>query len=248
MNPSYDDIRPVILAGGLGMRLRPRTEYLPKPMLPVDGRPILWYVLNNLKKYNLKVPIVSLDYKAEIIKSFFSLENIEFQVLPERTMIETMLEICEKDNSRAFLGFSSDVLIPPIAIKEILNDYSKINQNCVLFANLPKPGHKKWEFIVKEKRLQQIIIKETNTHFERVILLLKKDDLERVRLFLGQDITEQTIPNNFKPYNSGWILIMKVLIELGINIHARIVDIPVWNINTPNDFYYADSFVRSNLL
>ena len=243
-----NDIRPVILAGGLGTRLRPRTESLPKPMLPVDGRPILWYVLNNLKKFHLKKPIVSLDYKAEIIKSFFAFENIEFRVLPEKTMIETMLEISEDDNSQVFLGFSSDVLVPPLAIKAILEDYFNNNQDCVLFVNLPKPGHKKWEFIVKEDRLEEILIKETNTHFERVILLLKKDSLGQVRSFLGNNINEQTIPDNLKPYNSGWILILKAMLELGIKIYSRIVDIPVWNINTPEDFNGAENFVRNNLM
>lgn len=248
INTNYEkNIRPVILAGGLGTRLRPRTNHLPKPMLPIEGRPILWYVLNNLRFSNLKTPIVSLDYKGEIIMSYFALDNIDFRMLPEMTMIESMLKIADTDDSEAFLGFSADVLMPPSAIKEVLTYYSKTLLDCVLFVKLSHPGHKKWDFDVNEDHLRNIFVKDTLTDFERVILLMKKESLIKVRTYLGENINEKTIPDFFAPFNTGWILLLKVMIELGISIYSQIVDIPVWNINTPSDFDCAGQFVRDHM-
>ena len=55
----------IILAGGLGTRLRPFTDHTPKPLLPVKGKPIVQYAIENLKKYGVKNIILSTGYKAE---------------------------------------------------------------------------------------------------------------------------------------------------------------------------------------
>ena len=55
----------IILAGGLGTRLRPFTDHTPKPLLPVKGKPIIQYAIENLKKYGVKKIILSTGYKAE---------------------------------------------------------------------------------------------------------------------------------------------------------------------------------------
>ena len=61
----------IILCGGLGTRLRPYTKVLPKPLMPINGKPILEIVINNLKKNNFKNIILSIGYKGDLIKSFF---------------------------------------------------------------------------------------------------------------------------------------------------------------------------------
>jgi len=64
-------MKAVILAGGLGTRLRPLTNTTPKPLLPIKGRPIIWHAIMNLKKYNIKDVILSVGYKHEKIKEYF---------------------------------------------------------------------------------------------------------------------------------------------------------------------------------
>lgn len=61
----------VILCGGKGTRLREETEYRPKPMVPIGGRPILWHIMKTYAHYGHKDFILCLGYKGEMIKDYF---------------------------------------------------------------------------------------------------------------------------------------------------------------------------------
>lgn len=61
----------VLMVGGLGSRLRPLTESTPKPMLKVGNKPILETIINNFKQYGFKDIILSVNYKADIVKEYF---------------------------------------------------------------------------------------------------------------------------------------------------------------------------------
>jgi HAD superfamily hydrolase (TIGR01484 family) len=61
----------IILAGGLGTRLRPLTEETPKPLLPLLGKPIIQHIIENLAKYGVKKVILSIGYKSEQVKEHF---------------------------------------------------------------------------------------------------------------------------------------------------------------------------------
>ena len=61
----------VILAGGFGTRLSEYTESIPKPMVHVGGKPILWHIMKRYASYGYKEFVLALGYKAEIVKSYF---------------------------------------------------------------------------------------------------------------------------------------------------------------------------------
>ena len=61
----------VILAGGLGTRLSEYTELIPKPMVSIGGRPILWHTMNTYATFGHKDFYLALGYKAELIKEYF---------------------------------------------------------------------------------------------------------------------------------------------------------------------------------
>jgi glucose-1-phosphate cytidylyltransferase len=61
----------VIFCGGQGMRLREYSEAVPKPMVPVGYRPILWHVMRYYAHYGHKEFILCLGYKADAIKHYF---------------------------------------------------------------------------------------------------------------------------------------------------------------------------------
>ena len=61
----------VILCGGFGTRLREETEYRPKPMVEIGGRPILWHIMKTFAKYGHKEFVLCLGYKSEVIKNYF---------------------------------------------------------------------------------------------------------------------------------------------------------------------------------
>lgn len=61
----------VILCGGKGARLREETEYRPKPMVPIGGRPILWHIMKYYAHFGHREFILCLGYKGEMIKAYF---------------------------------------------------------------------------------------------------------------------------------------------------------------------------------
>src|ERR1035438_7643117 len=61
----------VILCGGQGARLREETEFRPKPMVEVGGKPILWHIMKNYAHYGYKDFILCLGYRGNVIKDYF---------------------------------------------------------------------------------------------------------------------------------------------------------------------------------
>lgn len=61
----------IILAGGLGTRLSEYTETIPKPMVTVGGRPILWHIMKTYSGFGHTDFYLALGYKAEVIKEYF---------------------------------------------------------------------------------------------------------------------------------------------------------------------------------
>jgi glucose-1-phosphate cytidylyltransferase len=61
----------VILAGGLGTRLSEETNVLPKPMVEIGGRPILWHIMKIYSHYGFNDFIILSGYKSHVIKEFF---------------------------------------------------------------------------------------------------------------------------------------------------------------------------------
>ncbi len=61
----------IILAGGFGTRLSEYTDSIPKPMVTVGGRPILWHIMKTYAKYGHTEFHLALGYKAEVIKEYF---------------------------------------------------------------------------------------------------------------------------------------------------------------------------------
>ena len=61
----------ILLAGGFGTRLSEYTETIPKPMVTVGGRPILWHIMRTYAHFGYKDFYLALGYKAELIKEYF---------------------------------------------------------------------------------------------------------------------------------------------------------------------------------
>lgn len=73
----------VILAGGLGTRISEYSHLIPKPMIKIGARPIMWHIMKYYSQYNIKDFIICSGYKSEEIKNYFSnyfLNNSDFEV------------------------------------------------------------------------------------------------------------------------------------------------------------------------
>jgi len=61
----------ILLAGGFGTRLSEYTESIPKPMVPIGGRPLLWHIMSSYAYFGHNDFYLALGYKSEIIKDYF---------------------------------------------------------------------------------------------------------------------------------------------------------------------------------
>ena len=64
-------MKAVLLAGGLGTRLREETEFRPKPMVEVGGRPVLWHIMKHLASFGITDFVIAVGYKGDMIRDYF---------------------------------------------------------------------------------------------------------------------------------------------------------------------------------
>ncbi len=64
-------VKAVLLAGGLGTRMREETEFRPKPMVEVGGRPVLWHIMKVLGAQGITDFVICTGYKSEFIENYF---------------------------------------------------------------------------------------------------------------------------------------------------------------------------------
>jgi glucose-1-phosphate cytidylyltransferase len=81
----------VILAGGYGTRLSEYTKSIPKPMVKINGKPILLHIIEHYLKYGFDNFYIALGYKGKIIKRYFkNLKNLKYKVNLIETGLNTM--------------------------------------------------------------------------------------------------------------------------------------------------------------
>lgn len=68
-------MKAIILAGGRGKRLKQITDYVPKPLIPLDNIPIIEWQIRYLKKYKVETIIICTGYKTEQIENFLKIKN-----------------------------------------------------------------------------------------------------------------------------------------------------------------------------
>lgn len=96
-NVKKSNISVMILAGGLGTRLREETEFRPKPMVPIGGKPIIWHLMKIYSHYGFYRFIICLGYKGEMIKDYFfnyHIQGVDFTV---NTKTGTVTELISND-------------------------------------------------------------------------------------------------------------------------------------------------------
>jgi NDP-sugar pyrophosphorylase family protein len=106
--------RAIVLAGGHGMRLRPYTAVIPKPLMPVGDRPVLDIVLRQLKCAGLDRVTIATGYLAELVEAFFgngSAYGLRINYFRERHPLGTVGALAFMDDLDApFIVMNGDVL------------------------------------------------------------------------------------------------------------------------------------------
>lgn len=65
------NMKVVIFAGGFGTRLKEETEFIPKPMVKIGGKPIIWHIMKIYSQYGFNEFLIAGGYKVEVIKGYF---------------------------------------------------------------------------------------------------------------------------------------------------------------------------------
>lgn len=159
-------MKAVILAGGFGTRLSEATNLIPKPMVEIGGKPILWHIMKSYSHYGINEFIICCGYKQYVIKEYFAnyfrhncdmtvdLSNNSIQILNNYsenwkvTMVDTGLNtqtggrvkrIQQYINNERFLLTYGDG-VANIDILETIKQHEE--NNCILSLTAYKPSGK----------------------------------------------------------------------------------------------------------
>ncbi|MBD3312060.1 NTP transferase domain-containing protein [archaeon] len=119
----------LILAGGKGTRLRPITYEIPKPMVPVQGRPLIEHTISLLRKYDIRDIIVSVGYLGEKVKDYFGDGskfgvNLEYVFEDEPLGTAGCLRLARDLLDESFIMFNGDNLVN-IDLQSLFNAHLK---------------------------------------------------------------------------------------------------------------------------
>ncbi len=73
-------MKDVILAGGLGTRLSEYTYSIPKPMIRIKGKPMIYHIMKHYSNYGFKEFYIALGYKGEIIRKYFKKNSFSWKI------------------------------------------------------------------------------------------------------------------------------------------------------------------------
>jgi NDP-mannose synthase len=108
-------VKAVILAGGLGARLRPFTEAIPKPLLPIGEKAVLEIQIARLKGFGVDEIFLATNYKSEYVESFFgdgSRYGVRLRISREEEPLGTAgpLSLLRKELTEPFIVMNGDIL------------------------------------------------------------------------------------------------------------------------------------------
>jgi NDP-sugar pyrophosphorylase family protein len=108
-------MKAVILAGGLGTRLKPFTEVIPKPLLPIGEKAVLEIQIEHLKKYGFDEIFLATNYKSDYIENFFgdgSRYGVKLTISKEEIPLGTVgpLTLLKNELTEPFVVMNGDIL------------------------------------------------------------------------------------------------------------------------------------------
>ena len=126
----------ILMAGGLGTRLQPLTNEIPKPLLKVGTKPILETIIENFCNYGFKDIIISVNYKADMIKNYFqdgSKFGVNIEYLEENKRLGTAgaLSLIKEDINEAFFVMNAD-LLTNVNFEQLLDFHNQGNSTSTM--------------------------------------------------------------------------------------------------------------------
>jgi len=220
------------MAGGKGTRLKPFTEILPKPLMPINNKTVIENIINNFARQGFHKFIISLNYKSEILKSYFKELNLKHDI----KFVEETKELGTVGSLRLIKNLKSNFILTncdnlyKFDFPKIFNFHTD-SENDLTMATANKKiqiPYGKCE-VTNKNNLEKIIEKPTikflvNTGFyvlnKRVVKFIPKnkkfgmDDLVSILIKSKFKVKTFTISNN-KWFDTGeWDVLKKTLEKL----------------------------------
>ncbi len=133
----------VLLAGGFGTRMSEYTKTIPKPMININGRPLLLYIMKHYAKYGYKDFYIALGYRGEIIKKFFNKKffdwNINLIETGQNTMTGGRLKRLKKHIGKETFMMTYGDGLSDINLKKLL-EFHKKNKKLVTLTAVRPPA------------------------------------------------------------------------------------------------------------
>ncbi len=123
-------MKAIILAGGRGNRLRPITDYVPKPLIPIKNIPIIEWQIKYLKKFGVSEVIICSGYKTEMIENYLNNKKLGIKIsfsvedMPLGTG-GAIKKAGKKINEKSFIVINGDI-ITNIDLKKLLKKENSI--------------------------------------------------------------------------------------------------------------------------
>lgn len=221
LQKSYLPIDAVIMAGGLGSRLRPLTNNLPKPLLKVGGKEIISYNFDRLSQYGILNQKITVNYLGELIKKFCSSydKNINFEIIEEKEFMGTAgsLSLIKTFKNDTILLINSD-LLTNIDYEDFYKSFIKHNAD-IMVASIPYPVNLPYAIFESEgRKVTSFKEKPSFTYYANAgIYLIKKEIIDKIpkeSFFNATDLMQLVIDSSNKelkhyPIRSYWLDIGK---------------------------------------
>ena len=241
INPELSKNSVVIMAGGKGIRLKPFTEVLPKPLIPIGNKTALEHIIDNFFDNGFNNFYISVNFKSKLIKAYLEELKLEKKIkinfIEEKKPLGTsgsLSLIKKKINSDIFV-INCDTILK-VNFDEILN-FHKIQKNYITVVaslkNIEVPYG-----VCKSKKNGDLI---------KIIEKPKKNYLVNTGFYIIKDKVLKLIPSNKKiDFNELINLIKKKKLKIGIYPieDKNWVDVGQWSeikkINYEKNLYFSD--------
>lgn len=167
----------IILAAGFGVRMRPLTLTTPKPLVKLKNKPLIFYILEELKKNKIKKCFINVHYLSLKIEKYIdeykkTNKTMEIIIIKEKVILDTggaIKNIINKDNSQPTIVINADSLIVPFKtispLSLLIDNFDSKNMDFLLLLDNFKDSigyHGKGDFSFSNKNNPSTIIRNMN--------------------------------------------------------------------------------------
>jgi len=167
----------IILAAGFGVRMRPLTLTTPKPLVKLKNKPLIFYILEELKKNKIKKCFINVHYLSLKIEKYIdeykkTNQTMEIIIIKEEVILDTggaIKNIINKDNSQPTIVINADSLIVPFKsispLSLLIDNFDSKNMDFLLLLDNFKDSigyHGKGDFSFSNKNNPSTIIRNMN--------------------------------------------------------------------------------------